>query len=82
MVISTIQSVSHTQNLKNDLCYNFIPAPGTLTAGQKAASAVFSKDWLFTIHRTASPLYVRRHRARAQWPERSFDILRIQESAL
>ena len=34
MVISTIQSVSHTQNLKNDLCYKFIPAPGTLTAGQ------------------------------------------------
>ena len=23
MVISAIQSVSHTQNLKNDLCYNF-----------------------------------------------------------
>ena len=44
MVISTIQSVSHTQNLKNDLCYNFIPAPGTLTAGQKAPKSLCPKS--------------------------------------
>ncbi len=47
-------------------------------AGQKAASAVFSKDWLFTIHRKASPLYLRRHRARARYGLSIPDVARRQ----